>query len=154
MDHEHLMPDESILTYSDNGLVTLTTHRIRYANKIWGQSNHISMMLENVSAIQVVYLSYPFLWIIGVVIGLIGLLITTTEKGGGPEMFITGFLAFFLIVGYFISRRHIFSITADGGTKIIFRTENVATAAMIDLMNKIETAKADRLSLVNNTISK
>ena len=110
--HEHLMPGEAILSYSDNGLVTLTTHRIRYANKVWGQSNHMSMMLENISAIQVIYLSHPILWIIGLIVALIGLMISGAGNGGTPEMVITGFVAFFLILAYFLTRRHIFSVVS------------------------------------------
>jgi predicted transcriptional regulator len=53
MNKEQLLPEESILTFSENGLVTVTTHRIRYNNKILGQSNFVSIMLEKISSIQV-----------------------------------------------------------------------------------------------------
>jgi len=58
---DQLMPGESILSYSDNGLLTLTTHRLRYMNKVWGQANFISIMLEKVSSVEITYLSSPVL---------------------------------------------------------------------------------------------
>lgn len=144
MNNDHLLKGESILSYSDGGLVTLTSHRIRYEHKVWGGSNIISIMLEKVSSVQIIYISYPWLWIMGVLVGVIGMLASQSRNGGSTEMVIAFFIAFFLIIGYFLSRRHICSITSDGGTKIIFRTENMTTESMIEFMNKIESAKSER----------
>jgi hypothetical protein len=145
MNKEELLPGESVLTFSENGLVTVTTHRIRYNNKVWGQSNFISIMLEKISSIQVLYFSYPLLWIIGVLIAVISLTVTATGNIGAPELTISLFLAFFLIVGYFMSRRHICAITSDGGSKIVFHTENMTTDSMIEFVNTIEAAKQKRV---------
>jgi hypothetical protein len=73
------------------------------------------------------------------------LTLTVTNKAGTPEIVISLFLAFFLIIAYFMSRRHICTITSDGGSKIIFRTENMPTSALIDFVDKIELAKHRRL---------
>lgn len=140
------MPGEKILSYSDKGIVTLTTHRIRYENKVWGESNIISIMLEKVSAVQVIYISYPLLWILGLIVSAVGILMMINNNNNMSQIVVTFFIAFFLIIGYFISRRHICSITSDGGTKIIFRTENMITESMIGFIDKIEAAKAERLS--------
>lgn len=148
MNKEQLLPEESVLFFTENGMVTLTTHRVRYNNKIWGQSNFISIMLEKISAVQVLSISYPLLWILGALTGVAGLLLATSHNGshngGTPEVVISLFIAFFLIVGYFISRRHVCTITSDGGGKIIFRTENMPTAALIDFVHQIEAAKYKR----------
>ncbi|MGY4537405.1 hypothetical protein ACVW0P_001824 [Mucilaginibacter sp. UYNi724] len=100
MNNEQLLPEESVLFFTENGMVTLTTHRIRYNNKIWGQSNFISIMLEKISSVQVLSISYPLLWILGVLIGVIGLLMATSHNDGTPEVVVSLFIAFFLIVGY------------------------------------------------------
>lgn len=144
MNKEQLLPEESVLSFTENGMVTLTTHRVRYNNKIWGQSNFISIMLEKISSVQVLSISYPLLWILGALTGMAGLALATTRNGGTPEVIISLFIAFFLIVGYFISRRHICTITSDGGSRIIFRTENMPTAALIDFVHQIEAAKHKR----------
>ncbi|MFA6245612.1 MAG: hypothetical protein WC615_01645 [Mucilaginibacter sp.] len=144
MNKEQLLPEESVLSFTENGMVTLTTHRVRYNNKIWGQSNFISIMLEKISSVQVLSISYPLLWILGALTGAGGLALATTRNGGAPEVVISLFIAFFLIVGYFISRRQVCTITSDGGAKIIFRTENMPTAALIDFVHQIEAAKHKR----------
>lgn len=144
MNKEQLLPEESVLFLTENGMVTLTTHRVRYNNKIWGQSNFISIMLEKISSVQVLSISYPLLWILGALTGVAGLALATTRNGGTPEVVISLFIAFFLIVGYFISRRHVCTITSDGGGKIVFRTENMPTAALIDFAHQIEAAKHKR----------
>jgi hypothetical protein len=144
MNKEQLLPEESVLSFTENGMVTLTTHRVRYNNKIWGQSNFISIMLEKISSVQVLSISYPLLWILGALTVVAGLALATTRNGGTPEVIISLFIAFFLIVGYFISRRHICTITSDGGSRIIFRTENMPTAALINFVHQIEAAKHKR----------
>lgn len=145
MNKEQLLPEESVLSFTENGMVTLTTHRVRYNNKVWGQSNFISMMLEKISSIQVLSTSYPLLWILGVLIGVISLTMAATKNIGAPELTISLFAAFFLIVGYFMSRRHVCTITSDGASKIIFRTESMPTEALIDFVSKIEGAKHKRM---------
>ncbi|MCQ6961092.1 hypothetical protein [Mucilaginibacter aquariorum] len=126
-------------------MVTLTTHSVRYNNKIWGQSSFISIMLEKISSVQVLSISYPLLWILGALTGVAGLALATTRNGGTLEVVISLFIPFFIIVGYFMSRRHVCTITSDGASKIVFRTENMPTEALIDFVNKIEVAKHKRM---------
>lgn len=145
MRHDQLMPDESILKYSDSNLVTLTSHRVRYNNSEWGSSNFISIMLEKISSTQVLYSSYPALWILGSVLIIVGVIMFSDngrQHGYGVLPCIVGI---FLIAAYFSSRKHICIISSDGGSKIAFRTEGMSTATLIDLVDKIEEAKCVRL---------
>lgn len=102
-------------------------------------------MLEKISSVQVLSISYPLLWILGALTGVAGLALATTRNGGTLEVVISLFIPFFIIVGYFMSRRHVCTITSDGASKIVFRTENMPTEALIDFVNKIEVAKHKRM---------
>jgi|SRR5665213_765540 len=142
---DQLLPGESILSYSDNGLLTLTTHRVRYMNKVWGQANFISIMLEKISSLQVIYISYPPLLVMGIIITVIGFML-----GAGANNTQAAFIAIIIglpaVVAYFVTRRHVCVIASDGSGKIEFRTEGMSTETLIDMMDKIERAKNDRVS--------
>lgn len=138
---DQLMPGESILSYSDNGLLTLTTHRVRYLNHEWGRANFISIMLEKVSSVQVTYLSYPVLLGAGGFLILIGLLWGSQSVQAGIILILGGAAA---IIAYFAARTSVCVIAADSGAKIQFRTEGMSTETLIDMMDKIDRAKNDR----------
>jgi hypothetical protein len=142
---DQLMTGESILQYSDNELITLTTHRIQYKNKTWGQSNFISIMLEKVSSVQVVGISYPILLVIGILIIIIGAFIANENQGRDEGGVISIAVGVIFIVAYFITKRHICIIASDGGNKIVFRTEGMNTENVINMMDKIELAKNNRV---------
>jgi len=139
---DQLMPGESILSYSDNGLLTLTTHRVRYMNKVWGQANFISIMLEKISSVQVTYLSYPIFLGIGIFLILIGLM-WGYQDVWAVILIVAGIVA---VIAYFAARTSVCVIAADGGAKIQFRTEGMSTETLIDMMDKIERAKNDRVA--------
>jgi len=143
---DQLISGESILQYSDNGLITLTTHRIRYRNTIWGESNFISIMLEKISSVQVVGISYPMVLIIGIIIGLFGLFLAYGQQGKNEEGSVSIVIGVLFIIAYFVTKRHVCVIASDGGHKIVFRTENMKTETLIDMMDKIELAKNNRIS--------
>jgi hypothetical protein len=149
MRHDQLMPDECILQYSDNNLVTLTSHRVRYNNSEWGSSNFISIMLEKISSVQVLYISHPALWILGCVVAIIGVIIASGNNEQHGYGIIPCIVGVFLIAAYFSSKKHICIISSDGGSKIMFKTDGMSTATLIALVDKIEEAKCVRLTEIS-----
>jgi hypothetical protein len=144
MREEQLITGESFLLHSDNGLITLTTHRIRYHNKVWGASNLISIMLEKISTVQVLYISYPGLWVGGLLVILLGAVFSVGDGNVGV-IAIAVIIGLVLIAAYFGTRRHICVIASDGGGKIVFRTEVMSTATLMVMVDKVELAKHNRL---------
>jgi len=142
---DQLIHGESILSYSDNGLLTLTTHRVRYLNHEWGRANFISIMLEKVSSVQITYLSYPVWLGIGGFLILIGLMWDYRDTQSQVILIVAGIAA---IVAYFTARTSVCVIAADGGAKIQFRTDGMSTETLIEMMDKIERAKNDRVAQV------
>ncbi|HTM91772.1 MAG TPA: hypothetical protein VL095_05110, partial [Flavisolibacter sp.] len=72
MYEEQLMQHEIILTQSDNGQITLTTHRLRYDNAAFSKAKIVSIMLENISSIEVDYKSWFLMLILGIASAVIG----------------------------------------------------------------------------------
>ena len=145
MRQDQLITGESFLIHSDNELITLTTHRIRYHNKIWGQSNFITIMLEKISTIQILYVSHPGLGIGGLLVIVLGTALSLGVGGNGGIIAIVVITGLIMIGAYFATRKHICVITSDGSSKIVFSTEGMSTAALIDMADKVEQAKHNRM---------
>jgi hypothetical protein len=145
---DQLIPGESILQYSDSGLITLTTHRIRCQNSVWGESNFISIMLEKISSVEVVGNSYPMLLIAGILIGIVGLFITFNQQEGNEGAILAIVIGLVFIIAYFVTKKTICIISSDGGNKMVFRTEGMNIESLIDMVDKIELAKNNRTSQI------
>ncbi len=60
---QHL-PDEEILVTSNQDTIVLTNQRIHMSDKQWGRTYQITIFLENISSIEVLYKSNPLFIII------------------------------------------------------------------------------------------
>lgn len=107
---DQLLPGESILSYSDNGLLTLTTHRVRYMNRGWGRANFISIFLEKISPVQITYRSYPVLLSIGIFLILIGLIWGSQDVQAGLILIPGGAVA---VIAWFAAGISVCVIAAD-----------------------------------------
>jgi hypothetical protein len=143
MNPEQLIPGESILTTSENNLIVLTTHRVRYSYSEWGQANTISIMLEKISSIQARYISYPLLLVAGGVAILVAFFIGSNRFGEQAPIVPTA-IGIGCIIWYFMSRKHFCIITSDGGAKIAFSTDGVKREVVVSMIDKIEAAKSKR----------
>ena len=141
MNPEQLIPGEHLLHYSDNGLITVTTHRVRYWSDSGGQSDCISMMLEKISSMRVLYISYPYLLGIGAVLAGIGLIMMFQQRSG--DGLIPLALGVAAVIAYYGTRKHVCIIASDGGDKIVFKTEGMDTDSVITMVDKIELAKSN-----------
>jgi len=136
---QHFFEDEQEITRSDNDIVILTSHRIRFDD-----SKHvISIMLEKVSSIEVHYRSWLICLLVGILAAAAGLGIGADNNG--QAMIVGLVLGAVLILAYFLTRKHVISIASDGGTKINFETRGMKREAILKFINQIEKAKKDQL---------
>ena len=138
MENKHLLDNESIITQSDENVITLTNLRLRYSDSQWGKSDTVSMLLEKISSIEIHYRSKTILVILAIfatVGGLIG------GANGDDEFIALGIGAgIVLIILYLFSRKHYLTISSDGGGKIHFHTKGMKKEVLLDFINKIESA--------------
>jgi hypothetical protein len=112
--------NEKLLIESDNRQIRLTTHRLRYYETARGNSDFTSIMLDKISSIELFYYkSSIWLLIIGiatipVVVGLI------------------------LIYMFFTSKKHVISVTPDGGKPIMFETKGMKRDFLEEFIDKVE----------------
>lgn len=116
-----LLENENIITESANKQVMLTSYRIRFRDSISKKSNFTSIMLDKISSIGVTYQSNVWLLIIGI-------------------LTIPIFVGVILIILFFISRKHVVSISSDGGSSIVFETKGMKREFLEEFIDKIENA--------------
>jgi hypothetical protein len=140
----NLFQGEQILTTTEDNIVVLTTHRIRSNNSYgWGQHSTTSIMLEKVSSIQLIYTSYPILFIVAGVLLLVGYIMNSQRVANG-EMFIPVILAIICVGSYFFTRKHVCVVASDGGAKLSFVTANMKKDALHSFIDKVEQAKYNK----------
>lgn len=136
-----LFLDEEIISTTHNNIVVLTNYRIRSDNSNgWGQRHTTSIMLEKISSIQTIYISYPILFVLIGLLILVSIVMVNTDSGD-PKIGIPIASSFILLVVYFATRKHICIINSDGGGKIAFETSNINSEILTDFIDKIEQAK-------------
>lgn len=141
-----LFDDETILLSNNDNTVLLTTHRIRSDFGNSSDASLTSIMLENVSSIQLNSKSHPALLSLGGLGCLVGLGLAIYGRHeasaiGGLILFVS----IILLVLYYYSRKHTCVIASNGGSRIVFTTTNMKREALVDFIDKVEHAKMDRL---------
>jgi len=100
-------------------------------------------MLEKVSSCEIRYQSWPILLILGGLL-LLGGTYSFFQMGGvqlaGPAI-VFGLV---FLCAYFLTRKHLISISSDGGASIGFETTGLKRDAVIAFINGIEEAKNQR----------
>ena len=140
---KYIFEGERLISESDDKSVILTTHRIRYNSSGAGTGHIVSIMLEKISSIEIHYKSWIFILFAGILLAMGGLLVGAQNRGDAMVMGLgAGGLC---ILIYFFTRRHVVTIASDGGAKINFETKGLKREALLDFINKIEAAKANRL---------
>lgn len=116
------LENEKLITESDNKQIRLTTHRVRYHETPTKDSNFTSIMLDKISSIELTYYKSS-IWLL--IIGILTLPIL---------------VGLILIVIFFTSKKHIVSITPDGGNPIIFETKGMKRDFLESFIDKVEAA--------------
>jgi len=142
----NLFKDETILMEGDYKQLTLTTHRIRQENRVWGSVCLVSIMLENVTSCEYVKKSKPMYLIVGILI--LGFALYIGGNGGGRETqnIAAGILllgAGFIWIYFYTLKRGLFISSASA--KIILDTKGMKYENIKLFIEKLEAAKNNRL---------
>lgn len=136
MEKQEYLPGEELVTESENKLITLTNFRLRFNSSNRGSAYIVSFMLNKISSIEVHYKSLWLLLIIGIVVIAGGLLAGAQNQG---DMMIAGLvIGLVLILIYFLSRKHVVTVSSMGGAKINFETKGMKRETLMNFINKIE----------------
>lgn len=112
--------NEKVILESDNNQIRLTTHRLRYSESARSSSDFTSIMLDKISSIELTYYKSS-IWLL-----IIGIITTPVIVG------------IILIIIFFTSKRHVVSVTPDGGKPIIFETKGMKREFLEDFIDKVE----------------
>ena len=140
-----LFPDEKIITQSNGGIVTLTSHRICYEQKEWSQSYNQNIMLEHITSCENKSTSNVWILIIGT-ISIIIAFASTNPKDAISFVFILALLSFLL---YRASRRSEIIISSPS-TKMKINVKEMRREQVLNFINMVEQTKHRRIISLNN----
>ncbi|WP_107037779.1 hypothetical protein [Brumimicrobium mesophilum] len=139
------LKNEKVIGGSDNGVMVLTNQRIHSNNGSFFGGEYMTMNLENISSMEVRHSSNSLFLYLGI-IGIILTLFFYTNNTQQP--IIVGLFIFSVVfLGlYFSSRSRVISIYSNGASKMIIQANNMNSAAISDVLNKIAEAKSERIN--------
>lgn len=128
-----LLEQEEIISESQNGNCVLTNFRIQYSDRQWGKAYFISILLQNISSIEISYRSNIFVLFIGILSIVVGAV--------SIEGFLIGLVVGLLFIGlYLLGRRHFIVIVPNGGAKMKLLVKGMRTSEVLTFQNQIEQA--------------
>ena len=139
-----LLPNEQEIVTSNGNKVILTNLRIQMNDSNWGSSYSIEIFHEDISYVETRYKSNIVFLILGCLGILYGLYAASQSYG---ESLNAGFIlgAVFLIMWWF-SRRHVISISSDGGSSLNFEVGQMSREQIDNFISKVQTAKLRRVN--------
>ncbi|UII26113.1 hypothetical protein LVD15_22850 [Fulvivirga maritima] len=126
---------ENIVTRSESSNLILTTHRIRYQYR----KKITSLMLDQISGIEVGYKSKPFYLLIAILCGGAGGIAAMGQYADASIPLF--FVALLTLVIYLNSRKHSITVSS-ASTKIIFFTSGINQEGIRHIVNQIEHTRA------------
>lgn len=144
-----LLSNESELVSSNEGKIILTNQRIHMSDKEWGNEYNITIFLEDISSIEMHYKSNMIFFMLGVVAGLFCFYsyASGNDSGAGGISLIATIVLFVL---YWVSRKHIVSITSHGGKALNFEAASLPEYEMQKFLAKVQEAKLQRIDQLRN----
>lgn len=139
-----LLPNEEVLTTSNDDKIILTNHRIQMTCPVWGESYSISIFLDDISSI-VIKNKRNVLFIVLCVICLVGGVCMAIE--GASESMIVGLVLgglFFAL--WWFSRKYIISISPDGGASLNFMVQEMGEETINEFIHDVSLAKQSRIN--------
>lgn len=147
----HFLSDEDLIVSSNENKVILTNLRIHLSDSEWGRSYSNTLFLEDISSIEVRYRSN----IIFLGLGILGLLawlgVATNESVSTRQSMLYLGVAIVLLVLYWLSRKHVISISPNGGKSINFEVSSMDSLQIEDFVGKVQEAKLSRLKETRTT---
>lgn len=139
-----LLPNEEKLITSNEDRIILTNFRITKRDEIWGKSYRISIFLEDISSIEVHFKSNIILLSIGILLILAGGVIGDlggAESSAGPLL-----LGGIFIAIWWFSRKHIVTVSSDGGSSLNILVKGMSDAKIEDFITSIQEVKLKRIN--------
>lgn len=138
----NLFPSEEYLVRSNNDRIILTTHRIQLTSKDWGSSYRSILFLEDISSIEKRSSSLFIALVIGIFL-LVGGMMWANQADINQinPATISGII---LIIVYFLSRKHVVSITPNGGKSLNFEIGQMSDEEVNEFIDKVQLAKLVR----------
>lgn len=138
----NLLPGERIIVTSEAKELTLTTHRLRWDSRRWGEAQVTAIMLDELCSCEVTSVSQPILLILAALAAIGGFVI---QNIAAIAIGIT--LAVVLLVVYLTCRRQAVALRSAGAA-ITTKTEGMSLQDAIDLIDEVEAAKNARYLLL------
>ena len=134
-----LLPDEQVVTSLGNGVLTLTTKRVRYDLSMSGGSRLVSIVLDSVASCALATKSYPLLFIPAAIAFIFAFMAAAFKDGAS---FILGFIvgsAF--VLAYLLTRKAVISIASSGGAVILFPVNGMNHESIKSFIEAVEREK-------------
>ena len=139
-----LLPNEEKLITSNADKIVLTDHRIQMTDSVWGKTFTISIFLEDISSIETKYKSKILFIILGAICVLGGVYIAGEYSADeGIALLILGVI-FFAV--WWFTRKHIVSISSDGGSSLNFMVHGTGKEKIQDFVHSVSVAKQKRVN--------
>jgi len=146
---KHLFENERVITQSRNGLITLTTHRIRYFDKSFLSTNLVGVMLCNISSISLAIKSKLLYLILAIISFMITSWLVYLESGG--IFIIPAAIGSLFVIFYISSRKAAMAIASNGGAIIYFYTTDMRQAEQLHFINQVENAIENHRQLIKSS---
>ena len=140
-----LLPGERVLIEDIDGMLVLTTHRVRFSQQGRGQSIFTSITLDAVASCGLTTVSYPRLLLLAVlvILGAIWYGNASSQNSGLASMI--AFVGVVLIALYFSTRKGVLKI-ASAGDAISVKSKGISREKLVEFIETVEQAKVQRLN--------
>ena|SRR6218665_320052 len=143
------LPAETLIAASRGDKLVLTNHRIQMTDSnFWGQSFTISIFLEDISSMEVKHKSNTLLLMLGIICVLGGFIRNGFMDIVGSEyaMFAGFVLGGIFFAIWFFTRKHIISISSNGGSSLNFIAQYMSDEKIDDFLYNVSLSKQTRVN--------
>jgi len=138
--------DEKIITQSDDGTVTLTSHRINQEVKSFSKSTSKSIMLEHITSCETIH-KQSWLLIIMAVIGILGAGYGVADNN--EDLTIpAAVIGLVCLIAFWLTRRAFIKV-ASPSTVMHINVKGMPRERITEFVDQIEHTKHSRLSTMN-----
>jgi hypothetical protein len=136
-----LLPGESIVSETSDKQLMLTTHRVRYDDRVPGTTRVIGITLDAVSSCGIISKSHPILLLLAILAGIFGLVQGVGGESDGQGMaYASILLALVIVMAYFLSCTMALAISSPGQS-ITVSMRGLNLDALVAWVDDVEQAK-------------
>lgn len=143
-----LHENENEILTSNGGKVILTNQRIQMNDKEWGRSHSITIFLEDISSIQVIYKTNPlflFLSVLCVVLLPLSFFSSSNFYTDTKPTQILFTAAVICLTVWLVSKHRTISIHPDGGRPLEFTVGKMSKEEIEEFVEEVQLAKMKRM---------